>query len=267
MQMLVKDGINSISLEIAPLSWFDINQIEKDKSKFNKKASCSINVFQRDNLTGEELSIAKMRIAIGDDGIPQAYFKNEIDSSVVKEGIIGTNTEKVNANKIRNVVGEFEYPKDIQLTKFTKKITLSDVPDWVWINSSDYEKEKLPSLKIAYQELWNAFDNKDITAIRRINKTANEAWALSTGSTESKIFDSYNIIDRVNNPSSKMISIDWDNFIPLVMNNGKMVKLVYKEDFSYSPITMTYLNSRGKKALYSFSPIFSFVDGKFIPVI
>lgn len=204
---------------------------------------------------------------IDDNGVPQAYTNNAIDDSIEKKIIISRKIEEVTKNKIKNTISENKYPKDIQLTKFTKKITLSDVPDWVWINSSDYEKEKLPSLKIAYQELWNAFDNKDITAIRRINKTANEAWALSTGSTESKIFDSYNIIDRVNNLSSKMIPIDWDNFIPLVMNNGKMVKLVYKEDFSYSPITMTYLNSRGKKALYSFSPIFSFVDGKFIPVI
>ncbi len=49
-----------------------------------------------------------------------------------------------------------------------------------------------------------------------------------------------------------MIEITWDNFIPVVMNDRKMVKMIYKEDFSYSPITMIYLNDKGKNYYIAF---------------
>ncbi|HEF8772391.1 hypothetical protein [Providencia manganoxydans] len=267
VQVLSKKGENSIELEVAPLSWFESVQSEKPNDLFDKDAYCRINIYQTDNTTGEERVLLSMNILIDNDGFPQSYVKNNIDEEVRKDIIFAKNTDKVSFNKIRNVIGDFEYPKNIKLTKFTKKISLSDVPDWIWVNATDYDAKNLNKLKDAYQELWDAFNNKSVSAIREINLPANETWAVSTNSTEKSIFESYNITERVKNSSSKMIPIDWNNFIPVIMNNGKMVKMVYKEDFSYSPITMIYLNSKGEKLLYSFSPIFAFVNGKFIPVI
>ena len=267
VQILAKNGINTIEVEVAPLSWFEPNKTKNGPHLFNKNASCSINVYQTNDITNESHNVININILIDKDGTPHAYIGNKFDTDFKSELVLSKNTEAVVFNKIRNVIGNFEYPKNIQLTKFKKNIEIINIPEWLWVKSDDFDESKIPELKLAYQDLWDAFNEKNISKIRSLNYHANEAWALSSNSAEEKIFESYNIIERVRNPSSKMIEITWDNFIPVVMNDGKMVKMIYKEDFSYSPITMIYLNDEGKKLLYSFSPIFSFVNGKFIPVI
>ncbi|MEQ5726187.1 MULTISPECIES: hypothetical protein [Providencia] len=267
VQILAKNGMNTIEIEVAPLSWFEPNKTNNDSHFFNKNAFCNINIYQTNSITNENQKITDVNILIGKDGVPQVYVNNKVDTSVDVIFSLSKNTEEVLFNKIRNVIGDFEYPKNVKLTKFKKNIELKNIPDWIWIKSDDFDESKLPELKLAYQELWDAFNEKDISKIRKLNYHANEAWALSSNSTEEKIFESYSITERVRDQSSKMIEITWDNFIPVVMNDRKMVKMIYKEDFSYSPITMIYLNNKGEELLYSFSPIFSFVNGKFIPVI
>ncbi|MBI6188909.1 MULTISPECIES: hypothetical protein [Providencia] len=264
VQMLIENGVNNIELEVAPISWFSDNNGNKE---FDKDAVCNVSLYITENSTDDLNYVAKIKIEIDKEGNPIAYSFNKTDDSIKKSVAYLDNTEKVTNNKIRYVVGEFEYPKDMEVVTFKKDILFHNIPDWLWVKSEPYDESKINSLKSAYEELWHSFNDKDINKIKELNSAANNAWAISNNSTEEAIFKSYDIIELINEPSSKMIPIDWDNFKVILMNKGRMVKLVYKEDFSYSPITMTYKDENGDELLYSFSPIFSFVNGKFIPVI
>lgn len=267
VQILSKKGMNSISIEVGSLDWFNPKNSTSDrKYEFDKRAYCYIDIYKVDTNTGKNNTISKIQIKIDNDGLPQAFTSNTLDESVVREDVYADNTEKVIKNRIRYSVGENEYPENMALTKFTKKIMLDNIPHWKWEGSEVYDNKKINELKYAYQELWNAFESKNISEIKKINKVSNDSWAISVNSTEDNIFNSYDIAEILNAPSLKMIPIDWDNFKIVTMNDNKMVKFVYKEDFAYSPITMSY-NDGEEEVLYSFSPIFSFVDGKFIPVI
>lgn len=64
-----------------------------------------------------------------------------------------------------------------------------------------------------------------------------------------------------------MKPIDWNNFYIISMNNGKMIRMVYKETLDFSPVGMSYIDEDGDDSSFFFSPIFSLVNGKYIPVI
>ncbi|MEM7874894.1 hypothetical protein Q4R10_21205, partial [Morganella morganii] len=127
--------------------------------------------------------------------------------------------------------------------------------------------EQIALLKEAYSELWLALKNKDIKKVRKLHTPAAEAWAITTQSTTDRILDSqdYNTIYDENHVEMK--TIDWDNFYIIPMNNGKMVRMVYKETLKFSPVGMSYIDYAGYRSSFFFSPIFSLVNGKYIPVI
>jgi len=47
------------------------------------------------------------------------------------------------------------------------------------------------------------------------------------------------------------------------MNKGRMVQLYNKSTPAYSPIIFTY----GDKQMSSYVPVFSLINGKFVPVV
>lgn len=64
-----------------------------------------------------------------------------------------------------------------------------------------------------------------------------------------------------------MLPIQWESYAVRVMNNGRMVQLYNKSKPLYSPLTFTYIDEDGDKMISCYAPIFSLINGKFIPVI
>lgn len=267
--IMMNNGENTISIEMASPNWFSIEEVPTDKlNKFNPNAKCEITVNKITN-NGDIIPLATLLVKINEKGEPEAYQGDGLDGQVEKKLVKVLNTEKVHQNRIRQNIRSNEYPHDMTVFQFNKKITITGLTDWSWVNAEKYndtaEQRKL--LQEAYLELWSAFNQKNTKKIKQILTPSLEIWMETTGGTIDEQFKSREIADDFNQKAFEMIPITWDNFEPLIMNNGKMVKLIYKEDFDYSPISYSYLNDANRKIIGVHSPIFSLVNGKFIPVI
>lgn len=268
--LLMENGDNTLTIELAALNWFaEENLTPEARQQFHPNARCEIVVNRFDD-QGNITPLAQLTVKINQQGQPEAYDeKGNIDTAVEKKVILARNTQSVNSDKIRKRVRENEYPKGMTVFQFNKKIMLDNLPNWPWIKAEKYQDtpQQRALLQAAYQELWLAFDKQDIKTIKRLYTPALENWVISTGGTVDSQFKSRDINHKLEKNHFQMIPINWDNFEPLIMNNGKMVKLIYKEDFNYSPISYRFIANDGDNRVGTQAPIFSFVDGKFIPVI
>ncbi|WP_369311852.1 hypothetical protein [Providencia rettgeri] len=267
--IMMRNGENTISIEMASPNWFSTKEVPKDKlNQFNPNAKCEITINKiTDN--GEIIPLTTLLVKINEKGEPEAYQGDALDRQVEKKVIKAPNTEKVHQNRIRQNIRTNEYPHDMTVFQFNKKISVTGLPEWEWVNAERYQDtpEQRKLLQAAYLELWTAFNQKDLSKIKHILAPSLKTWAETTGGTIDEQFESREIATDFNQKAFAMIPITWDNFVPLVMNDGKMVKLVYKEDFDYSPISYSYFNDANRKIIGVHSPIFSLVNGKFIPVI
>lgn len=267
--ILMENGENTITIELASLNWFSQNDMpQKERNIFHPNARCEIVVNKMDD-QGNIIPLTRLMVKINEDGQPEAYENNKIDPSIEKKIILASNTEKIESDKILQRVNEKEYPKDMTVFQFNKKINISDLPKWPWIEADKYEDtpKQRELLQAAYLELWTAFEQQDDNKIKQLLTPSLEVWATSTGGNVDEQFASREIGESFSKQNFQMIPINWNNFQPLIMNNGKMVKLVYKEDFDFSPISYRFTTERGTSRVAYHSPIFSFVNGKFIPVI
>lgn len=267
--ILMENGVNTITIELASLNWFSQTDVPKEERNiFHPNARCEIVVNKMDD-QGNIIPLTQLTVKINKDGQPEAYENNKIDSSVEKKTILASNTEKIESDKILQRVNEKEYPKDMTVFQFNKKINISDLPKWPWIEADKYEDtpQQRELLQAAYLELWTAFEQQDVSKIKQLLTPSLDVWAASTGGNTDEQFTSRGISESFSKQNFQMIPINWNNFQPLIMNNGKMVKLVYKEDFDFSPVSYRFTTERGTSRVAYHSPIFSFVNGKFIPVI
>lgn len=267
--MAMQNGQNTLTIEMASPNWFSTDEMPTDKlNQFNPNAKCEITVNKITN-NGDIIPLTTMLIKVNEKGEPEAYQGDGLDRQVEKKLVKVLNTEKVYQNRIRQNIRSNEYPHDMTAFQFNKKINVTGLPEWEWVNSERYQDtpEQRKLLQSAYLELWSAFNQKDLSKIKQILAPSLKTWAETTGGTIDEQFKSREIADDFNQKAFVMIPITWDNFEPLIMNDGKMVKLVYKKDFDYSPISYSYLNDVNRKIIGVHSPIFSFVNGKFIPVI
>lgn len=266
--LLLENGVNIFTIEMSSPKWFsEKKRTEEEKNIFNKNTYCKADVRFVDYNKGEVGSLGGIDIRINDDGIPEAYLNNEIDQSVIKK----TNkeyTQKVTNNRLRDVP-ENEYPNGMTIYQFDKEIVINGIPEWKWVTSEPYTgtQQQIDELKMAYENLWMEFNNKNLDGIKKTLAIALDAWAVSSDSTPDKIFNSHQFDEVFQRKNAKMIPIDWNNFEVVSFNKGRLVRMVYKEDPDLSPLSMRYTSINGVKGIYTFSPIFSLIDGKFVPVI
>ncbi|WP_156656596.1 hypothetical protein [Morganella psychrotolerans] len=269
--IVMSNGENELTVEVGALDWFSKNAAEiENKETFNPAAYCKAEMTLVDYDNDQVLNIATLEIKINEQGIPTAYLNNVPDNTVVFNKTTSHPTERVTKNKaISADIDKRGYPDNMTLYQFTKSFTVSGLPDWQWGYSEPYtgSPEQIVLLKEAYSELWLALKNKDIKKVRKLHTPAAESWAITTQSTVEKILDSQRYNTIYDEKHVEMKTIDWDNFYIIPMNNGKMVRMVYKETLRFSPVGISYVNERGNKSSYFFSPIFSLVNGKYIPVI
>ncbi|EMI5490658.1 hypothetical protein REJ26_001758 [Providencia stuartii] len=265
--LALENGSNTFTIEIASPEWFSKNKQEENKNSFNRNAYCTAEIRFVDYNEGKVGTLGNLIVKISDDGIPEAYLNNEIDQSVIKK----TNkeyTQKVTNNKLRDVP-ENEYPNGMTIYQFDKEIVINGIPEWKWVTSEPYTgtQQQIDELKMAYENLWMEFNNKNLDGVKKSLAIALDAWAVSSDSTPDKIFNSHQFDEVFKRKNAKMIPIDWNNFEVISFNKGRLVRMVYKEDPDLSPLSMRYTSINGVKGIYTFSPIFSLIDGKFVPVI
>lgn len=131
----------------------------------------------------------------------------------------------------------------MKLYEFTKKIQVNGVPDWAWTKAEAYtdSPEQRARLEQAYMEIWQAFDQKDLNKIRTLYSTALDAWAYATNSTTDQIFQSYDFYNNLKNESDiKIMPINREAYDVVIMNKGRMVRVVNKSEPDFSPLTYTF---------------------------
>ncbi len=267
----MSNGANDLTVEVGALDWFAENAAGiENKNTFNPAAYCKAEMTLVDYDNDRVVNLATLDIRINKQGQPEAYRNNVPDKTAVFKEITSHPTEQVTKNRAISVdIDKRGYPDNMTLYQFTQSFTVSGLPDWQWVHSEPYtgSPEQIALLKEAYSGLWLALKNKDIKKVSKLYTPAAEAWAITTQSTTDRILNSqdYNTIYDENH--AEMKTIDWDNFYIISMNNGKMVRMVYKETLGFSPIGMSYIDDEGYRSSFFFSPIFSLVNGKYIPVI
>ncbi|POD90540.1 hypothetical protein BV924_22815 [Pectobacterium odoriferum] len=268
--MALENGENEFTVEIGALGWFSKETIgDEERKAFKPDTKCKVALTA---FKGEQSRVlSQLTIAIGQDGIPYVASGGETDSAKAEKVV----AKKITAQPVEkghipdNYFRENNFPAGMELYQFTKKVYLKNIPEWKWTRATPFtgKPEQIQALKIAYLDLWHLFAERNQAAIKLSLSESLHAWSITTGDSIDEIYSNTSFSESFEDPSFKMIPINWSDYEIEVMNNKKMVRFVNKSNPLVSPLSYFTENENGKKKMKYFSPIFSFVDGKFIPVI
>ncbi|ATV42500.1 hypothetical protein [Pectobacterium brasiliense] len=269
--LALENGENEITVEIGALGWFSQENISDDNGRkaFKSDAGCKVALTA---FKGEQSKIlSQLAIAIGKDGIPYAQSGGEVDSAKPEKVMV----KKITAQQVEmghlssDYLIDNYFPAGMELYQFTKKVHLKNIPEWKWTKATPFtgKPEQIQALKIAYLDLWHLLAEKNDIEIKRYLNESLKAWAMTTGDNIDDVYKSNTFVDDLKSNNFKMININWNDYEVEVMNNHRMIRFINKSDPSFSPLSYFIVNENGSKRLRGYSPIFSFIDGKFIPVI
>ncbi|KMK82530.1 hypothetical protein [Pectobacterium brasiliense] len=268
--MALENGENELTVEIGALGWFSKEAIgDEERKAFKPDAKCKVALTA---FKGEQSRVlSQLTIAIGQDGIPYVPSGGETDSAKAEKVAV----KKITAQQVEkghipdNYFRENNFPVGMELYQFTKKVHLKNIPEWKWTRATPFtgKPEQIQALKIAYLDLWHLFAEKNQSAIKLSLSESLNARSITTGDSVDEIYSGTSFFESFEDPSFKMIPINWSDYEIEVMNNKKMVRFVNKSNPLVSPISYFTENENGKKKMKYFSPIFSLVDERFIPVI
>ncbi|WP_024548125.1 hypothetical protein [Siccibacter turicensis] len=262
--LALENGENDITLEFGALDWFSDGT---DKGRFHPDSSCTLSLVQIKD--GKATQLDNIKVTINKDMTPY------VSESGNDQGRISINAEKIKAYQV--VEGHFPedyfnkdyFPVNMELYRFTKKIVLQGLPEWKWVNATRFvaNPAQIQALKQQYQDLWNDFASRNDGAIKAKLHESLHAWAITTKSEPDDVYNDFNFVDGFKNKNFKMIPINWNDYEIEVMNKGRLVRFINKSIPTYSLLTYYILDENGNERLRTYSPIFSLVDGRFIPVI
>lgn len=265
--LFLENGINNISLEIASLDWFTAKS-DSPKGKFDPNASCQLSLIASGN--GKTITLNTIYVAINEENEP--YEKGTSN----KSGSINiSKVEKIKAVQIEeghfmeDYFNKYDFPKDMDVYRFTKTLSISGLPKWKWTDATPFtgSREQILALQNAYSELWRAFASKNNNAIKsQIDESLN-AWSISTNTDKANIYNDLDFVTDLENSTFKMLPIDWFDYKVEVMNKGRLVRFVNKSAPTFSPVSYLVEDDENDELIGTYSPIFSLIDGKFIPVI
>lgn len=268
--LFLENGENEITVEVGALGWFSQEIVgDNERTAFKPDAGCKVALTA---FKGEQSTVLnQLNIAIGKDGIPYAQLDGEADAA---------KTEKVSVKKIlaqqvemghfpSNYLIDNYFPVGMDLYQFTKKVHLKNLPEWKWTKATPFtgKTEQIQALKIAYLDLWHLLAEKNDVEIKKYLNESLQAWAITTGSSTDEIYNDRSFKNDFKSKSFKMRSINWNNYQIEIANKGRMVRFVNKSDPTISPLSYTFKDDDGDNSVGYFSPIFSYIDGRFIPVI
>lgn len=266
--LFLENGENDISLEIGALGWFSRESLTNtERNKFDTQSGCKIEMIKSKENEQQVLSI--ISVGINNSGIPELIKNHELESNQ------GITFSKVVAEEVKNGHIDPKYfwrnyfPQGMELYKFTHKLILTDIPQWKWIDASPFmgTDEQVEALRQSYLEIAEAIKNHDRHALKSLHKISLSAWAATTGNTEDSILESQYSKEEIEKGNAIINPIIWNDYSVRVMNKGRIVQFYNKSEITYSPLSFYITEANGKKNLYSYSPMFSLIDGKFVVVI
>lgn len=264
--LLLENGMNDITLEFGSLGWFsDDKKGQKEREEFSSDSYCKValTAFSGEN----RKTLSEMKVTINNKGLPYVSEENSSGANIESRKVLAWQIEKGHISDkyfIKNY-----YPDGMILYQFTQKVSLKNLPEWRWINATPFtgKPEQVQALKNAYAELWRLFSAKDNNAIKNNMKVLLEAWSIATGSTTEELYNNHQFVEKFKNKDFRMIPINWNDYQVEVMNKGRLVRFVNKSDPTVYPLSYYTKNDKGGNEMRWFTPIFSLVDGNFIPVI
>ena len=279
--LLLENGENEISLEIGAVNWFSDDPLSlQERQQFKPRAGCKLELMRGDEGNEEDTYtlLASINVHIDENGIPavtpyrpDSSYADRLNTSVTghveQKKIIAEQVEHGHIHP--NYFSDSYYPHNMELYQFTQKVNISGIPEWKWVHATPFNgsNEHLQKLRDAYAELAEIINNKDRARLKKFEKISLEAWTLVTGDSEDDIISSRYIKDNIKGGFATIAPINWDNYSVRVMNKGRLVQLYNKSKPRYSPLTFFATNSDGGKTMGFYAPIFSLIDGKFVPVI
>ncbi|WP_330986292.1 MULTISPECIES: hypothetical protein [Enterobacterales] len=263
--MLMENGENEISLEMGALGWFSpkVKSLE-EKRRFGKDSSCSVDVVSFDKEDNKQL-LSSIKVHINSQGEPEASPENVhpiIRSKIIAQQITAGHMDP-------DYFSEYYYPKNMEIYQFVQKITVSDLPEWAWVKSEEFTGSdiQIQKLKEAYSELAEIINSHDRDKLEEANTIALDAWSKTTGeSREDMLFSLYPKED-IEDKKITILPIKWEDYDVIVMNKGRMIRMYNKSKPTYSPLTFRYIDGNGEGHMAYYAPIFSLINGKFVPVI
>lgn len=262
--MLMENGENEISLEIGALGWFSDKHISaEERTRFSPQAECSLDLVR--TMKQEQTTLSSIKVTVNAQGIPEAQ-PNSVHPVVRKEILA---EQAVPGFIDSDYFDETYFPNGMKLYQFTQKITVSGLPEWVWTRATPFtgSNEQLQQLKAAYNEMAEIINSGDRPRLKDFDSEALKAWSATTHDSEDEILLSLYTKEDLEGKKVKIPPIRWENYAVRVMNNGRMVQLYNKSAPVYSPLTYTYIDKDGDKLMNTYAPVFSLINGKFIPVI
>ncbi|MFX4315740.1 hypothetical protein F8O53_28235, partial [Enterobacter sp. 63] len=142
------------------------------------------------------------------------------------------------------------------------------LPEWSWTRATPFtgSEEQLQKLKAAYTEMAEIINSRDRGRLKAFDSEALKAWSVTTGDSEDAILLSLYTKEKLEGGKARMLPIKWGDYAIRVMNKGRMIQLYNKSEPTYSPLTYSLLDENGEEAMGSYAPVFSLIDGRFIPV-
>ncbi|MEL7631860.1 hypothetical protein AAGW04_23120 [Pectobacterium aroidearum] len=268
--MVLENGENELTVEIGALGWFSKEAIgDEERKAFKPDARCKVALTA---FKGEQSRVlSQLTIAIGQDGLPYVQSGAEADSAKAEKVAV----KKITAQQVEkghipdDYFRENNFPVGMELYQFTKKVHLKNIPEWKWTRATPFtgKSEQIQALKIAYLDLWHLFAEKNNQKIKKYLNESLQTWAVTTGDSVDEIYRNEIFYEDLKDSSFKMINIDWGDYEIETLNKGRMVRFINKSNPKFSPISYFIGSDEDTKQIGYFSPLFSFVDGRFIPVI
>lgn len=262
--MMMENGENEIILEIGALGWFSDKLIStEERARFSPQAECSLDLVR--TVKQNETTLSSIKVTINERGIPEAQADSEhpiVQRETVAEQAIPGFIDP-------NYFDETYFPKGMKVYQFSQKITVKGLPEWVWTRATPFNgsDEQLQKLKAAYSEMAEIISSGDRARLKDFDSEALNIWSATTHENEDDILLSLYTKEELEGKRIKILPIVWDNYAIRVMNKGRMIQLYNKSKPLYSPLTYTYYSENKDKMMGSYAPIFSLINGKFIPVI
>lgn len=262
--LLMENGENIISIEIGALGWFSDQKLSlKEKQTFKPQAQCNLELVRLEG--DKKTSISSIKVSINRHGIPEAQSDS---SSPIIQRLISAD-QSVSGHIEQGYLDETYYPKDMELYQFTKKVIVSGIPEWKWVNATPFNgsAEQMHKLQKAYVHMAEIINSHNRAHLKEFDKIALKAWSMTTGESEDEILLSLYTKEDIEGKRAKIIPIKWEDYSIRVMNNGRMVQLYNKSMPNYSPLRYEYIDEDGDEAMGAYGPIFSLIEGEFVPVI
>ncbi|OAT45346.1 hypothetical protein M989_04434 [Kluyvera georgiana ATCC 51603] len=261
--MLMENGENVISLEIGALNWFSDKPLSpEERGHFDPQSACSLELVRFNGQ--EKQTMSSIKVTISPQGLPEAQTNSShpiTRTKILAEQVIPGHIDP-------DYFDSTYFPQGMVLYRFTQKVTVSGIPEWAWVKAEPFTggSEQIQKLRAAYSEMARIINSRDRNRLKAYDKTALEAWSATTGDSEDEILLSQFAKNELEEGQAMILPIKWENYDVRVMNKGRMVQLYNKSDQTYSPLTYKYTDEDGEEILGCYAPVFSLINGEFVPI-